>query len=270
MLRFWVVLAVITFTVPAASGKKKPAIIPNPPQSQHAVTPAAPITNNYYQQKGEEKPQGWWSLVSWPEGITTWAVLLTLGAITWQAWETRKAAVAALDNITMLKTKERARLAVAIEMEDFVEPNKWPIKDLFDLEVTFRISVENQGLTKAFEVAVFGAVMVTEQMFPPQLAEAEVYFISDIPRVMPQESTRYAGEIRNTKSFPKLDDAENISNGKAYMHLFGYVLYTDVFGERHKQPFRWLWVPHEEEMEGQLEDFGMWLPAPTTDEEAKV
>jgi hypothetical protein len=39
-------------------------------------------------------PQWWNVLLAWPEGITAWLLLLTLGGIAWQAWETRKAAEA--------------------------------------------------------------------------------------------------------------------------------------------------------------------------------
>lgn len=39
-------------------------------------------------------PPCWHKLLSWPEGITAWAILLTLGAIIWQAWETRRSAEA--------------------------------------------------------------------------------------------------------------------------------------------------------------------------------
>jgi hypothetical protein len=43
-------------------------------------------------QTGKHQPQWWYKLVSWPEGITAWAILLTLCAICWQSWETRRAA----------------------------------------------------------------------------------------------------------------------------------------------------------------------------------
>lgn len=40
-------------------------------------------------------PPNWYHIFSWPEGVTTWAVILTLLAIAEQTSETRKAAEAA-------------------------------------------------------------------------------------------------------------------------------------------------------------------------------
>lgn len=34
--------------------------------------------------------EGWHRYFTWPEGVTAWAIILTLCAITWQAWETRR------------------------------------------------------------------------------------------------------------------------------------------------------------------------------------
>ena len=48
-------------------------------------------------EAGKPHPQWWYKLLSWPEGVTAWAVLLTLYAIVWQSWETRRAADATRD-----------------------------------------------------------------------------------------------------------------------------------------------------------------------------
>jgi hypothetical protein len=42
-----------------------------------------------------------YELVAWPEGITTWAIILTGFAIAWQSWETRKSARATRDAIIL-------------------------------------------------------------------------------------------------------------------------------------------------------------------------
>ena len=42
-----------------------------------------------------------YELFSWPEGITTWAIILTGFAIAWQSWETRKSAKATRDAIIL-------------------------------------------------------------------------------------------------------------------------------------------------------------------------
>lgn len=46
--------------------------------------------------QSQEKMQWFYVLISWPEGITAVALIVTLGAIVWQSSETRRAAEAAL------------------------------------------------------------------------------------------------------------------------------------------------------------------------------
>lgn len=48
-------------------------------------------------------PPSWSSLFSWPEGVTTWILLLTLVAIAEQAVATRNAAVAAASQVEIAK-----------------------------------------------------------------------------------------------------------------------------------------------------------------------
>lgn len=55
-------------------------------------------------QDAEQSHQGWnwlYVLIAWPEGITAWLLLLTLGAVGWQAWETRNAADASNRSIIL-------------------------------------------------------------------------------------------------------------------------------------------------------------------------
>jgi hypothetical protein len=54
-----------------------------------------------HSQKAESSKSSsqWWHVFfAWPEGITALLIALTLGAITWQSWETRKAAEAAINS----------------------------------------------------------------------------------------------------------------------------------------------------------------------------
>jgi len=62
-------------------------------KTQQAI-PAVPVSVNCnctaQTENGKNKPQGWHKLVAWPEGVETWAILFTLGAIIWQAAEIRR------------------------------------------------------------------------------------------------------------------------------------------------------------------------------------
>jgi hypothetical protein len=64
----------------------------------------------------------WYVLIAWPDGITTWALLATLCAIIWQAWETRKAAQASLKSVEhsdrlakIQREKDMARTGFSVE-----------------------------------------------------------------------------------------------------------------------------------------------------------
>jgi hypothetical protein len=64
----------------------------------HSIT-AESMHKCVEEARGREDYLPWWyGLIAWPQGLETWAVILTLAAIAWQSNETRKSAVAALLN----------------------------------------------------------------------------------------------------------------------------------------------------------------------------
>lgn len=76
------------------------------------------------EEKAEAQDYVPWEIgiISWPQGITTWAIILTLFTIGWQSNETRRAAAAteksvsiARRQIEMMKDKERARVEIKAE-----------------------------------------------------------------------------------------------------------------------------------------------------------
>jgi hypothetical protein len=78
----------------------------------------------------------WYVLIAWPDGITVWALLATLGAIVWQAAETRKAAEATQRSIEVTIHMQRARIGI-----------RWrPIKDAPN---AFEFHAVNLGNTNA-------------------------------------------------------------------------------------------------------------------------
>jgi hypothetical protein len=151
-----ILLAILAFAVPTMPGQQKPAGQQDAGKSQRdtkqADVPATPITNNqatsYYEQPREHKPQGWHKLVAWPEGITAWAIMLTLGAIIWQAWETRKAAEAAA------KGANAAKDGVAVSMNAeraWIIDQASPIASLPHPGIPFRafVTLTNKGRVPA-------------------------------------------------------------------------------------------------------------------------
>jgi len=105
----------------------------------------------------------WYVLVAWPEGVTAWLLILTLGAIVWQAWETRKAAEATKDSANaaygsvtfaqaqweLTKEKERARLDVkggVLSVENIPVENT--AEEYWHLKAIMR--ARNIGASRAF------------------------------------------------------------------------------------------------------------------------
>ncbi|MFZ0745120.1 MAG: hypothetical protein WAM85_11980 [Terracidiphilus sp.] len=67
------------------------------------------------QQNAERNFPRWYRLFSWPEGITTWAILFTLLAIAEQTTETSKAAQSALLNAQAVINAERPWILVVLK-----------------------------------------------------------------------------------------------------------------------------------------------------------
>lgn len=90
LLVFAVVLLAPVFVAtqnkPSRVGKRQEAQQPNPPIPVNVNCNCAAQTD-----ESKDKPQGWHKLVTWPEGVATWALMLTLAAIVWQAREARRA-----------------------------------------------------------------------------------------------------------------------------------------------------------------------------------
>lgn len=89
----WKIAIIFAISLVATSGQQQRPTRERQRETQQPP-PAVTITTNessaHYEQKDADKPQGWHKFVTWPEGIVTWAIILTLGAIVWQAVETRR------------------------------------------------------------------------------------------------------------------------------------------------------------------------------------
>jgi hypothetical protein len=147
--RLAVFAVVVAFAPIAMPVSQEPSSGQHTKQSQSPTQPSATTTNNesrtYYQEEDKDKPHGWHRLVTWPEGVTTWAILFTLGAIAWQAVETRRAAQATFKYAEAFIESQRPILAAAIVGN--------PTKELHDRDAPrITIALSNKGLTTAYEV----------------------------------------------------------------------------------------------------------------------
>lgn len=90
------------------------------------------------QSRKDYAPWGY-VLMAWPEGITTWAIIVTFVFIGWQADETRKAAEAALLNAQAVINAERPWMLVS------VKPSQGQMGG-------FDVRVRNRGRTPAIVI----------------------------------------------------------------------------------------------------------------------
>jgi hypothetical protein len=168
---------------------------------------------------------------------------LTGGVIGWQAWETRKAAegakeaaLAAKVQVDAIKSKERARLALHPRPIEFIEPDgglQW---------VT--IDAENVGYSHAFNISIAARCEITmsESEPPDQVKESGA-----ISMVRAQELVRRYRDDEEKPEFSVFISAadeiwKNVIRPGAkdlYAHLWGAVVYEDVFGDPHSIRFQY-------------------------------
>ena len=90
-------------------------------EAHHNPEAITPPTGHENPQENNENPKwnppSWYGFFAWPNSTTTWAILLTLWAVAWQANETRKAAQAALISASAAKTQIKVMRTQARHME---------------------------------------------------------------------------------------------------------------------------------------------------------
>lgn len=92
-------------------------------------------------EQGHPNRQWWYVLLAWPEGITAWLLLLTLGAIVWQAWETRKAAQSTESSALAFVTSQGPQILVTA--------HGTPPHDFMGEPPYVQMELQNQGPTTA-------------------------------------------------------------------------------------------------------------------------
>ena len=148
--------------------------------AQQAI-PATPVNVNCnctnQTDSGHDKPQGWYKLVTWPEGVATWALIFTLGAICWQSWETRRSVAVGL------------RPKLIIRGIEFLPGEQWtaaePAKSFWHI----RICIANSGGSPA-------------KVVESNLTFAEEKDFSDGLKIILPPFPRYSAEGLSFGSFP--------------------------------------------------------------------
>ncbi len=185
-------------------------------------------------------------IISWPVGITAWAVLGTLFVIGWQSNETRRAAAAteksvsiARRQIEMMKDRERARVEIkadslALTLHD---PNFWFF--------TGGLKLRNLGISRAYikmfqaEIVWFeGASATPAPDFPDQgnlFQDSYIDPTEDWDKASPTQVLFF-----NTDSIYLDWFATAVYEGRVSILIRGVIEYRTV-GTTYKRFFCWEW-----------------------------
>ena len=248
-----VVIVAISFA-PITMAKQQQATAKERQRETQQPAPAVTITTNesctHYEQKREDKPQGWHKLVAWPEGIVTWAIILTLGAIIWQSSETRRAAIAANRAIEIQISKERARLKIGVEdISPMSRQNNAPFSNIA------LCWLHNHGATVAF-IDDFRAryIRTTNKQIAVEYDKCKQLLYGGEP-LNANERTKFVFGLPLEPS-PFLSDDEVIEIRKAessFLHFYGYVRYRDAFERKRRRTVHVVWIMRwGGKMEGQI------------------
>ena len=173
----------------------------------------------------------WYILLTWPEGMTVWVVILTFAVIGWQADETRKAATAANRQAEIAKDTAKRQLWAYFGSAE----GKLYIRD--DGSVEPRVTLTNCGQTPAYDFQV-----ITCGRF-------ETYPFKKAPRPGPDGSPSHLHIVGGGQ--PYYFTCDSVRSGKTKDSLLlelqsagfafilnGWCTYTDIFKDSHPIDFQ--------------------------------
>jgi hypothetical protein len=178
-----------------------------------------------------------------PEWILVIVTSITAFFIGWQSLETRRAAETARDNIALIIAKECARIRV--EPTGVEIPKQGVSLSIADSPkariINYKIFC--YGTTPAFIVDSSSRVTITASNEPPAVRNYTMP-IPELPSVMPTSSeglqrVNFAFDRPRPNVSPD-QIAEEIANGKMFLHFWGFISYRMVFdNEIHWTKFRY-------------------------------
>jgi hypothetical protein len=192
----------------------------------------------------------WYRIFGWPEGITTWAILLTLMAIAEQTNQTRRAADAGADaanaaygsvrfaeaQFELMKEERRARIsikAIGIQVQD-------PGSELWNLVTN--IEIRNLGQTRAFIKRTSGefAIRLEGQERPQEDDLSTLYLPEEYidPSTDPIVVSLHHFNFLPTSLKVLADD---LHDRKRMLHLYGFIEY-ETLGMKFTEEFKYFWM----------------------------
>jgi hypothetical protein len=215
------------------------AIQNQPSSAQHRkdvqqASPAAPISVDCScaakADYSKNKPQGWHKLVTWPEGIATWALIFTLGAIVWQAIVGGNAAAAAIKQVNYMASSERAwvmdtTVILSAGATDRPEGSE---------QVFVQCAAKNEGRTPARVLGMNAILAVGPISNPGKTWDKKLYWFpkSTTPKwtILPDKSSALHCPVPGLTSQPGQTLRRPATEGEtSFIH--GVIKYWDVFSE---------------------------------------
>lgn len=191
-------------------------------------------------QKTVPNPNGdtpsWYGFFRWPNGATTWAIILTLMAIAEQTRETARAATATEASVEEVKRQVTAshdglRAWIAGNVTE-IEPIKNPLGEIYPEQRRFQWEIKNYGQTPAFIKLMAVEYSITDS--------ADVI---DIQKAPPRATNRFLGAGMMEKNILTIRTAElnNCDLRKRFWTVIIKVEYDDVFDRPHKSSASFLY-----------------------------
>jgi hypothetical protein len=205
--------------------------------------------------------------------------MFTLGAIVWQAWETRKSANATQVSVEFVKKqvelmaeqnknakdRERARLLIRRLDKPEISESLPILEGMRALRA--RVFVENLGRSRAYNVRAFGIVDIAQR---ESGGAHERGFQQNFPQIVDEGETLHplplGGMGVETKGatmgdFIAIDDetAERLREGEQFVKASGLLSYEDIFGDAHETPFQFVWNSTGDDDGGRWRLSAHWL-----------
>lgn len=191
----------------------------------------------------------WHKLLAWPEGITVWVILFTLGAIGWQSYETRKAAEAARHGAKAQMDADRAWILVKI-----VGQPKEPLTGSL---------IRNIIPAVIWEIQIFGntpARIIREEyrcrIVPPDPTAPSKPLLEQIPKYLPDpnfvegrivsppgEKHLVLRTLESELGTVMMEAVSQVVIGRAFFCSYGRIEYEDAFKRRGTTQFCAIYRP---------------------------
>jgi len=276
MLKYLAIFAVIFTLAVYIARQDQLAATESAQKTAHLDQSAIPAKADEKQPQ-ENVPKTRWHTPSWligffrwPNGTTTWAVILTLMAIAEQTKETakaakaaeksakatedsiphqEKAAEAALLNAQAVINAERAWITVTphigspkfYPMREKNAPVPEDLVDVLPIAHLFAGKLVNVGKTPA-KIEAAAIRYVRTPIHPSKWNASHDYgdIVENVLFAFPNEVNTITAELSPTATMTQAQ-IEAVQNGNEFLYAFGIVKYRDVYGNPHETRFGYLY-----------------------------